>query len=281
MKITVLANRDLHSNIALNLLQPLWEQHELTVLMSDGVGTPSGDYEVPADLSHLRFLEQQLFNEVISPLARQQLAGGRFLTFDEIASNGDEVSTLASSINEGAGLDTLLASEPDLVLSIRFGQILREKAIAVPSLGVLNLHSGLLPRYKGILTTLHSLIEGQDEVGCTLHQINSAEIDAGPIVGTASIAVDRSKSLFWHVLQLYPIGCELIIDAVGTLASGAALTYQQQNNEGQRYFSLPAAEDFRKLKEQGFRVWDDEDLLPVYRRYLVDADVLDMAGGEG
>ncbi len=274
MKITVLANRDIHSNIALNLLRPLWDRHDLTIMLSESVGVPATGYEPPDELRQLRFLEQQLFNYIVAPLAETQPDDGeRYLTFSELA-GGDRQTV--SNINAGDGLQALEDSAPDLIISIRFGLILREAAIAVPGFGVLNLHSGLLPIYKGILTTLHALAAGEPEVGCTLHLIDSPSIDAGPIVDAASIDVDRNRSLLWHVLQLYPPGCELIMRAVESLAAGESLRGAAQDNDGQPYFSLPNANDFRRLRDAGFRVWDSDDLVPVYRRFVNGGP----AGGE-
>jgi methionyl-tRNA formyltransferase len=239
--------------------------------MSETVGIPSKDYKKPAELSQLTYLEQNLFSEVISSLVElQPHREQRFLTFQEIAEYVGCRNQTISNINSEAGLSALSKSDPDLVLSIRFGSILREAAIAIPRLGVLNLHSGLLPRYKGILTTLHSLLDGQPEVGCTLHKIDSPSIDAGPIVDTARVSVDKDRSLLWHVFQIYPLGCQMIIDAVSMLAAGQSLRYLEQDNIGQPYFSLPTSEDFQKLRDRGFRVWDSEDLAPIYDRYFAE-----------
>ncbi|HAZ78734.1 MAG TPA: formyl transferase, partial [Porticoccaceae bacterium] len=47
-------------------------------------------------------------------------------------------------------LSRVAATEPDLILSIRFGLILPQTIIDLPKYGVINLHSGLLPVYRGV-----------------------------------------------------------------------------------------------------------------------------------
>ena len=59
----------------------------------------------------------------------------------------------------------------DLLISIRFGMILGTEALGLPPRGVLNLHSGLLPQYRGVLATFRALLNGDAEIGCTLHWI--------------------------------------------------------------------------------------------------------------
>ena len=235
--------------------------------MTEKVGVAARDYVRPDELSQLTYLEQGFFCDVVSPLVEQQPADDRFLTFDEIAATIGRRIAVVGNINDAAGMTALEAARPDLIVSIRFGSILRDAAIAVPRLGVLNLHSGLLPRYKGILTTLHALAAGESTVGCTLHRIDSASIDAGPIVATASVSVDDQRSLLWHVLQLYPLGCEMITDAVSTLAGDRPLPSELQNNDGQPYFPLPTVEDFLRLRERGFTVWHGEDLSSIFAHY--------------
>lgn len=46
---------------------------------------------------------------------------------------------------------------PDLFISIRFGKIFKDEIIQVPKFGLINLHSTILPDYRGIMGTLHAI----------------------------------------------------------------------------------------------------------------------------
>lgn len=272
MKITILANRDLHANVALNLLRPLFEKHNVTVFLSESVGLPKKDWVIPEALKQLKFLEQALFNQVICPLAEQQKDKARYLTFYELGELGGNCGgngcRVLENINQPEGLATFKASEPDLVISIRFGKIIKAPVILVPKLGVLNLHSGLLPQYQGILTTLHSLLAGESQVGCTLHYIDSGDIDTGSIIDTATVSVDSSVSLFGHVLKLYPLGVQMILKAVEQLQQCGQLDCYEQDVTRQRYFGLPETEHFTELTRQGFALWHQEEVIEVLQRYV-------------
>ena len=79
MHITLLANRDLHSNYALNLLLPqLANDHSLTLFLSDTVG---GDSNRQPDLHWLQFLEQTLCNDLLFPTLDRTGITGELLTF--------------------------------------------------------------------------------------------------------------------------------------------------------------------------------------------------------
>ena len=70
--------------------------------------------------------------------------------------------------NHDSGLATLRAAEPDLVVSIRYRRILRDSAIAIPRCGVINLHSGILPDYRGVMATFWAILLAMDSIsrGC-------------------------------------------------------------------------------------------------------------------
>jgi phosphoribosylglycinamide formyltransferase-1 len=75
---------------------------------------------------------------------------------------------------------------------------------------MLNIHPSLLPKYPGLHTHARALAAGDTEAGCTVHEV-TAELDAGPILGQARVAVlpgDREADLSARVLRqehrLYP-----------------------------------------------------------------------------
>src|SRR5947209_20264127 len=83
MRILCCLNRGLASNIALNLLLPLLDGHDVRVGLTDRVGSGNSPTEAAAR-RELRLAEQSLANEVFFPLIeRAGLAdtGSRYLTF--------------------------------------------------------------------------------------------------------------------------------------------------------------------------------------------------------
>ena len=264
MKITVLANRDLPASYALNLLVPeLLEHGSLRIFLSSHVGSGA---DVPRPLRELAFFEQTLCNELLFP-ALGDSAPGELLSFEALGRRiGSELEIL-DRINSRRGLERLQSTEPDLVLSIRYGGILRPRAIAVPRLGVLNLHSGLLPRYRGVMATFRALLHGETEIGTTLHTIEDAGIDTGAVIGQTRLAVRPDRSYLWHVLSLYPDGCRLMLDAVDRLRQGLPLEPQPQGEEG-AYYTFPDDDELRRFAETGRRLYDLDEVRAFAGRYL-------------
>jgi len=180
------------------------------------------------------------------------------------------VSTL-NAINETAGLKRYAESEPDLVLSVRYGVILRDPAISLPKHGVLNLHSGLLPDYKGVMATFWALLNKEPEIGTTLHFIEDSSIDTGSIVTTTRLPVQPDRSYLWHVLSLYESGCARMLEAVEVLDRGLALERHAQPDSG-NYFSFPDDAALTKFAKQGGRLFEPDEVLNVLRQFIAAAE---------
>jgi methionyl-tRNA formyltransferase len=271
MRIVFLVNRDIESNLALNLLLPEIHQSTVGIFLSERVG---GGRAVPARmLGQLGFIEQNLFNDIVFALARQLGPGGsRFAGFDELQERfGVPVQTIAT-LNDASTLQELRDLQADLFVTIRFGKILKAEAISIPRRGVLNLHSGLLPQYRGVLATFRALMNGDAEIGCTLHWIDSPAIDVGGIVQTARIPVSRERSLLWHVLALYRPGTALILDAIRRLECGEPLIATPQSASEGAYYSFPTDQDLVQFTALGWRLFDREDILELVESYMPRGD---------
>lgn len=258
MRLAFLVNRDIESNVALNLMLPEIHQNVAGVFLSQRVG---GKKVPPRMLGQLGFIEQDLFNEVVFPLVEHSpQMNGRFVGFGELQRRfGVPVQTL-TSLKDPEQLQQLRDTGADLFVSIRFGLILGAEALAIPPRGVLNLHSGLLPQYRGVLATLQALLHGDKEIGCTLHWIDSPGIDVGAIIETARTPVDKEHSLLWHVLSLYRPGTRLILDAIRRLEGGETVIGTPQDPSAGAYYSFPTEEDLLRFTALGWRLFDREDV---------------------
>ena len=268
MKILCCLNADVVSSVALNLLLPSLTGHDVHVALSTRIGGPVSTATEPAPRHELRVAEQFLALDVVFPLIEHAAHpdNGRYLTFNELARHRGVQVTALPNPNAGEGLAFLQQLAPDLIVSIRYGAIFKAPAIAVPRLGILNLHAGLLPAYRGVIASFRALMADERQLGCTLHYITDGTIDTGPVVGQSRIPVDSSRSLFAHVVALYPNAIEMVGDAIGRLARGEQLPQDVQS--GGNYYSYPTAAEWEEFLRRGWRVADPSDLREVFARYL-------------
>ena len=265
MRIAFLVNRDIESNFALNLLLPEIHQKTVGIFVSERVGARTMP---PRMLGQLAFIEQDLFNDLVFPLVAQtRHIDGRFAGFGELEQRFGVPAQALASLKDQAALQRLRDARADLFISIRFGMILGTEALGLPLRGVLNLHSGLLPRYRGVLATFRALLNGDTEIGCTLHWIDSPGVDVGPIVETARTTVVKERSLLWHILSLYRPGARLIMNAIRRLERGEQVTGTAQDPSAGAYYSFPTEDDLIRFTALGWRLFDREDVWELLESY--------------
>lgn len=100
---------------------------------------------------------------------------------------------------------------PDIICLAGFMRILTGDFVRRWRGRMLNIHPSLLPLYPGLDTHARALAAGDDEAGCSVHEVTE-DLDAGPILGQARVAVqpgDTPSALAQRVLamehRLYPL----------------------------------------------------------------------------
>lgn len=102
------------------------------------------------------------------------------------------------------------AAEPDYICLAGFMRILGADFIRKFEGRMLNIHPSLLPKYKGLHTHQRAIEAGDDVAGCSVHEV-TAELDGGPVLGQARVAInagDTADTLAARILpfehRLYP-----------------------------------------------------------------------------
>ncbi|KAF6000794.1 Mitochondrial transcription factor 1 [Cyanidiococcus yangmingshanensis] len=102
---------------------------------------------------------------------------------------------------------------PDLAITAAYGQILPERFLRVPRLGVLNIHPSLLPRYRGAAPVQRALLDGVDRTGVSIVR-TVLELDAGPILCQEWVSVDEDIQAPELLRLLFELGTQLLIERI-------------------------------------------------------------------
>jgi methionyl-tRNA formyltransferase len=86
-------------------------------------------------------------------------------------------------LKDPAFVDALAALHADLGVVAAYGKILTDAVLAMPRLGMVNVHASLLPRYRGAAPVHRAIIAGERETGVTIMRVVRA-LDAGPMLTT-------------------------------------------------------------------------------------------------
>jgi len=267
LRILVCTKRDLAGNLLLNRMLPRLAGHDVRVLLANRV---RAETETVPDLGALKFFDQDLPVEVLFTLLDSlpaPPAGAELLSFRHLEERFGVPIAAAGHIGNGALTGAVRAAEPDLVVSVQFGFIFKPEALAIPRLGLINLHSGALPQRAGVNPTFWCMLEGEAEAACSLHWITAA-IDAGPVIAVRPTPIDYGRSFLSNWLRNYETGATMITDAVDRLARGETLPAVPQDDAARVFVPKPTPDDFARFRALGHRLVDHGEYLALLRRWL-------------
>jgi methionyl-tRNA formyltransferase len=113
----------------------------------------------------------------------------------------------------------LRAWQPDLIVAVAYGQILPPAILDLPRHGCLNVHTSLLPKYRGAAPIQWAIANGDTETGVTIMKMDVG-LDTGPIVSQRTTPIcseDDSATLHDRLAQL---GAELLVQTIPDYIAG-------------------------------------------------------------
>lgn len=138
-------------------------------------------------------------------------------------------------------MEQLRTWTPDLIVVAAFGQILRAEVLELPSLGCINVHASLLPRWRGAAPIQAALMQGDTRTGITIMCMD-AGIDTGAMLSQADLEIDPQDTSATLSTRLSDLGASLLIDTLPSYLSGE-ITPQIQNEAQACYAPMLKKED--------------------------------------
>jgi methionyl-tRNA formyltransferase len=132
---------------------------------------------------------------------------------------------------------------PDIIVVAAYGQILPQALLDVPPHGCINVHTSLLPRWRGAAPIQWAIAEGDPETGVCLMRME-AGLDTGPVLATARTPIHADDTGSTLHDRLANLGAELVVQGLPGIASGQ-LQPVPQPAEGVTYARKISREDGR------------------------------------
>ena len=122
-------------------------------------------------------------------------------------------------IKEPAAIEELRTLRPDVQVVVAYGQILPRAVIDIPRLGTVNVHSSLLPRYRGAAPIQWAVVEGERETGVTTMLIDEG-LDTGPTLLARATPIGPEETAPELEARLGPLGAQLLLETLDGLERG-------------------------------------------------------------
>jgi methionyl-tRNA formyltransferase len=134
--------------------------------------------------------------------------------------------------------------EPELMIVVAYGRILPPEILAVPSVGSLNVHASLLPRYRGSAPINWALIRGEQETGVTIQWLRY-EVDSGPVFLQERVPITPEDNAGTLYARLAERGAALLVQSLEMLRRGEAIQLPQDLAEVT--LAPPLAREMRRI----------------------------------
>ncbi len=131
-------------------------------------------------------------------------------------------------LRDGTALALLRELDPELIVAAAYGRILPDDILALPPKGCINVHSSLLPKYRGSAPINWAILNGDRETGVTIQKM-VRDLDAGDIIlqRATPIGADENAAALYDRLAL--MGGELLTQAVAQIEAGIAACTPQDH----------------------------------------------------
>jgi methionyl-tRNA formyltransferase len=142
--------------------------------------------------------------------------------------------------------ETLRSWQPDLGVVAAYGRLIPEELLAIPPLGMINVHASLLPKYRGAAPVHRAVIDGEHETGVTIMRMVKL-MDAGNMLAKVKRPIGPNETSDAVERDLAELGATLLLSVIDQIIAGTA------REEIQDYMMSTHAP--RLTKEEGLVDW--------------------------
>jgi len=166
-------------------------------------------------------------------------------------------------VNSSESLDSIQSCLPDFIAVVAYGQILSKSLLDIPKIDCVNVHTSLLPRYRGAAPIQWAIANGETKTGVSTMQMVEA-LDAGDILLQEVVTIGDQETAGTLHDRLAVIGAALLTQTLAGLADGTIVpvpqasgltTYAPRLNklDGRIDWTLSAHEIYNRIR--GFHPW--------------------------
>ena len=115
--------------------------------------------------------------------------------------------------------DLIKMLNPEIVITIAYGQIIPEDFLNLPKYGWINVHFSSLPRWRGAAPVQWAILSADKETGVTIFQLDKG-MDTGPVYLSESVSIERDETTEMLLTRLSNIGADLAIQSLSKIQTG-------------------------------------------------------------
>lgn len=162
------------------------------------------------------------------------------------------------NLRDAQAITQIANLQPEAIITVAYGQILRQKVLDIPPKGVLNIHPSLLPRWRGASPVPAAILNGDETTGVTIILMD-AGMDTGDILSQTEHPIDDSDTAAALLGKLSAAGADLLSPTLNQWLNGKITPRPQDDThattstllrkeDGAIDWSLPAVDIWRRVR---------------------------------
>lgn len=132
-------------------------------------------------------------------------------------------------MKDGTALATVQELRPELIVVAAYGRILPEEILQAAPYGAINVHSSILPKYRGAAPINWAILNGETVTGDTIMYM-AKELDAGDIIRCAETAIDPDEDAQELTARLAELGAKTLVEVVADIGRGTVTRTPQDHS---------------------------------------------------
>jgi folate-dependent phosphoribosylglycinamide formyltransferase PurN len=184
-------------------------------------------------------------------IIRKLIRKGKKLTPVQLAHKHKVEIFYSTNINDDASVARLKSWAPDLLISTNFNHYIGNRACRISRVGTWNLHKSYLPYYRGMAPSFYALLNGEKEVGVTLHQVTKS-FDTGDIIKQARVPVAPEETVYGLNQKTSEFGGHMMAQFLESCDLENIIVTPQPPGDWPNY-SYPTRADIKTFRKKGCR----------------------------
>jgi len=165
--------------------------------------------------------------------------------FESIARSHEIPYAYVENINQDEWVKRLASHDIDTLVAIFWMDKVGKRVLDLPDHGVLNLHGGALPRYRGNAAANWAILEDETELGITVHKM-VPEIDAGPILSQETVPITEETTVEDLIKATREVGTALILDTLNDFRQNIPV-YPKSQDESKAMRCYPRLPEYGRI----------------------------------
>lgn len=195
--------------------------------------------------SGVTYLAEMVRMKIVRKLFRRE----KLLTPRKLAKAHGIPTYYSSNINDEASLAQLRAWKADLIISTNFSHYIGQRVCKLASHGTWNLHKSLLPHYRGMAPSFYALLNGEKQVGATLHKVVQG-FDTGDILCQVEVPISHEDSVHTLNQKTSDFGGKMLAEYIDKVDLTSIALTPQVSDRWPNY-SYPSRLDIKVFRRMG------------------------------